>query len=865
MDGRGTVAQHVARAKELGYKAMALTDHGTMAGVAELYRECRKNGIEPLPGIEAYAAYRPKSRTTFHLGLVALTPQGYLNLVAINNQMMKDFYYKPILDLSRLDGLDTEGVALTTGCFFGLALSAHRADPEASLNVIATLAEYFDVYVEAQVHGISDDDHNDIEDQLTVLQWSKDLGLPLVLGQDCHYVYPQERQLHDTMKRLGSWSDDPDSAIFPGSYGYSMIDSATARKQFEPEVWAAGMEGMGRILSKASVVIPPLDKFDPIIINRHDEDEVIKSRVFGSSRMPDAVDDEYATYANRITEELGVIEQFGFTGYMLLVADITAYLREQRIAYNIRGSASGSLVCYLLGISNIDPIEWAHALPGLGFDRFLSRNRAKLPDIDIDVDSSKRDKVIEHLRRTYVVTSICNYGELGIVEYDGIFKGSALQKWKQSQRKGGHSEVPDRYVFEELRLMCYNGAVISTRGKHASGLVVAPDYTAMKWMPMAVVGSAKDPKDRMLTAFDMDSTEAMGYIKVDILGLKALCAVDIALQEIAKTGRVMTLDDIPLDDENVYAVLGDGMTEGVFQLEGLSAKYGMKRMRPKNIWDIIASMALFRPAALDSGATTRYLKRLHASRTANKPADPTKGFHPDIADVIRPTYGELIYQEQVIEILKALQFGPDELSDALKIVKASNNKVANAVRMAAELMKDVEARAKARGWSKTDIDWMATAFDAYANYGFNLAHAMSYGLLAYQTAWLIYHYPGEFWQGMITAHGADDEKVREYTNQLGKRRFTKMAVDVNLSGLEIRVDKQRRMIFPSLTSLHGIGEKVAAEIAAKAPYEDLHDLTVKLAGTRVSGIAQLADGVPPAECKGVVGILHKEGALRSLV
>jgi DNA polymerase-3 subunit alpha len=860
MDGRGTVADHVRRAKELGYPALALTDHGTMAGAVELYRECKRNGIVPLPGIEAYASYGLKTRKTFHLGLVATTEQGYLNLVTINNAMARDFYYKPILDLTRIGDLPTEGVVLTTGCFFGVAMSASRVDPEAPLNVISTLADYFDVYVEAQCHGIEDEDHDDVEDQYKALAWAKQLGLPMVIGQDCHYVYKTDRNHHDTMKRLGSWNDDPDSAIFPGEYGYHLQSEEELRAQFEPEVWREGLKGLSQILAGADMSIPPLDKFDPVIISRPDEEQEIVQLVLGSDRMPPADHPDHQEYRDRVDQELDVISGFGFTGYMLLVKEITDFMRSRSITYNVRGSAAGSLVCYLLGISKLDPIAW-----DLLFDRFLSRNRAKLPDIDLDVDSSRRPEVLEHLRRTYVVTGICQYSTLGIVDYDGRFKGSALQKWKQAQRKTGGSEVADRRVFEELELMTRDDAILATRGAHPSGYIVAPDEKSMRWMPLGVIGSAKD-YDRFVTAFDQDSAEAMGYIKVDVLGLKAMHAVDVCLSEIERsTGKRIELEDIPLDDADVYTIIGDGMTSGVFQLEGWAAKKGCVSLKPKRIEEIIAAMALFRPAAMDSGATELYVKRSRSARSSAKPQDYVKAFHPDIADVIRPTYGVLVYQEQVIEILKALQFGPDELGDALKAIKASNSKVHGAQEIVRRLLEDVHGKAEARGWSVVDEQWLENAFKAYANYGFNMAHATAYGILAYQTAWLSFHYPAEFWKGMITAHGKDDEKVAEYTDQLASRMFTRMPVDVNYSGVTIRVNGKRRWIHPALTTIPGIGENTARAIEAAAPFDDIADFATKLNGSCVSGIKGLLAGEAPEECSGAVRVLATAGALRSLI
>lgn len=858
MDGRGRVDQLVERAQHLGYPALALTDHGTLAGCVELYRECRKRDLLPLPGIEAYAGYGARTRKTFHVGLVAVSEQGWLNLIEINNQMNRDFYYKPLLDLSNLRSLDTTDVILTTGCHFGVAYSANRADPVAPLNVISTLADHFDVYIEAQVHGINTDDHDDIEDQYKALEWADTLGLPMVLAQDSHYGIALERPLHDEMKRLGSWSDDPDSALFPGdlAHGYSMITGEQARVCFEPEVFRRGMAGLNEIVARANVVIPPLDTFSPVILSSPDDED----RIAAVYRSPLIPKDKETEYWARLDDELEVISKFGFTGYMLLCQEIVNHLRQENITYSVRGSAVGSLVSYLLGISFLDPLRW-----DLGFDRFLSRNRAKLPDIDIDVDSTRRDEVVTWLRRSYVVMSIGTYGELGIyTDRYGQFKGSAVEKWKTCQRKLGKSQVPSPSDLELLERMVAGRSVIAGRGTHASGLVVAPDSEAMKWMPIAVIGNNKGA-DRFVTSFSADSVEALGYIKIDLLGVKVLSAVSSTLKQVRGGKPLPTDPDDPFfRDDDVYAVISAGLTDGMFQIEGWTTRNGLRRLKPRTIHDLIAAMALFRPAAIDSGATDRYIKRQQKERRTGEVTDFDRMYHADIAEVIRPTYGEVLYQEQVIAILKSLGFTPDELGVALSAIKASNSKVEAAARRVAELLSQVNGLAAARGWSDSDVAWLKSAFEAYANYGFNKAHATSYGVLAYQTAWLNYHYPGQFWQGMITVHSGDEEKVSEYTKQLAARRFVRMPVDVNNSGLSIRVDVDKRRIYPALTSIKGVGHETAQAIAAAQPFESLEDFAVRMSTTNVTGVKALAEGTPPHECPGAVKLLAGAGAFRAL-
>lgn len=859
MDGMGKTEHHVRRAKELGYPALALTDHGTMAGAAELYQACRAEGIKPMPGIEAYAAYGTKDRRTFHVGMVATTEQGYLNLVQINNRMMRDRYYKPILDLTALSDLSTEGVVMTTGCHFGVLQSAWRADRTAALNVVAVLAEHFEVFVEAQAHGIVGEhgEDQDLENQEAALLVAKTLGLPMVVGNDCHYIEQHHRKYHDTMKRLGSWSDDPDSAVFPGKYGYHMPHEDEAQAWYLPEAWERGLDGLAQI-ARRTVVLPPLERFDPVLVQSPDDDVRIGARVMRFvDGMPDA-------YRRRAEEELEVIGEFGFAGYLRLVAEITDHMREQGILYGIRGSAGGSLVCWALGITDMDPLHW-----DLMFDRFLSRDRAKLPDVDIDVDSERRAEVIQHLRERYVVQSICSYSEMSAEyqefspwrasaeECDGQWKGSAIRKWETAQRKTGGTMVLDQHTGRLLRRMSADGRVIASRGTHAAGLVVAPDTESMKWLPLDVIGSSKDA-DRFVTAFDMDSVEAMGYVKMDLLGLKMLHAISVC-------ERLLGIDTskVPLDDKGVFAMIGEGITEGVFQLEGWTAKRGVQKMKPKHIGEVIDAMALFRPAVRDAGADDLYLRRMRAARRG-RPTNWSKGLHADLREVLRPTYGVLLYQEQLIEALKKLGFEPDELGRALKAIKSSNKKSAKAKKEIRVLKHAIADLAATAGWSETDVHWLESAFTAYAGYGFNKAHATAYGLLAYRTAWLVHHYPGEYLQGLVTAHSGDADKVAQYTEVLKERLFTMMPVSVSESDVDIRIDVESKKIYPALTTIKGIGPAAAAAIARHKPYHYLADL-LKLQGTAVTGLLGLARGLDPHDCSGHVKALAEAGALDDLI
>jgi DNA polymerase-3 subunit alpha len=876
-DALPTVEKVVAKASALGYPALALTDHGGMGGAAQLYTACRKAGIEPLPGIEAYVSLDrfkrdPKSKRaqSMHLGLMALSDKGYRNMVGLTTQMHRQFHFTPIIDMADLAAASTdgrlEGIAVTSGCWFGLLPKMLReGDPVSTRNILAALEGWFDgnLYLEMQHHNIDDEEHADNEHVTLLHQIGQSMGLPMVITQDSHYCEAHERVDHETMKRLVTWSDDPDDAVFPGD-GYHMVDESWMASRYTPAQLADGLAGLEDLRSKAKVVIPELDTFTLKVPDTGgDPDDQLRMEVVrGLIRKEDAgliPASRKKEYVGRCADEEDIVIPAGFSGYLLLFQQICAMMREKGIRYAVRGSASGSLLLWVLDVTSFDSIKW-----DLPFDRFLSSDRMKPPDIDLDVEHRRRDEVIEWMEQHYHVAKIGTWLQMGLEEdRDGDQKGSLLIRYKQNARKMGKD--PDVKVnpseWAKLVSLASHKAYMSY-SVHAAGLLISPDEETAACVPLQYVASSKT----MTTAFGKKDVERMGLVKGDFLGLKTLTALGIMCD---LTG--IELGEVPLTDQKAYAFLRGGQTTGLFQLEGSASTRGIRQLKPTKIADVIAAMALFRPAALDAGATESYIKR-------RKGEEAIPDRHPIIMEETKYTYGVLLYQEQALNVMKRLGLTVVEIEAARDAIKASNENIGGARVVLEGLRKKIAVHAAEAGMNEADAHWLDEALNAYAGYGFNKAHATAYGVTAYVTAWFRVHHPVAFWAGMLDAY--DDSQNKVWWGPYGKRalipqvdayRLAAKADGVKLLGPHVNrsrvswyAESDMSAVRAGLNSIKGIGQVASNELVTHAPYADLTDLGMRCSPRRVTGIKELMKGHSPSACGGVIAALSHAGALHGL-
>jgi DNA polymerase-3 subunit alpha len=862
-DALPSPAEIVEEAARLGYRGLALTDHGNIAGTIELYNACMAKGIKPFPGSEMYfvrdrqvarVARKGAEAKRYHLGMIAYTTQGYRNLIRISTDTHQNFYNKPLMDFSDLARYHelgwSEGVALTTGCFFGLVIQTLVSDGyEAAKQVVAAYASWFDTYVEIQNHCIHREDgptEDEISEQL--LRMAEELGLPVVVTQDSHYVRGGDRSDHETLKRLVSFGSGLDDVVFPGD-GYHLVDDEWMRRHHSSQAYLRGIEGLDRLLSRHELRITEADSYHyrvPAVSS--DPDAELRRRCFRALYTHGLLKDPYL---DRLDEELKVVEASGMANYLLLVASVCDYMRDRRIHYQTRGSAAGSLAVWMLGISNIDPLKW-----GARFDRFLSKDRTKPPDIDLDVESLRRREVMDWINERYSVMQITTWGVLGMSK-DETGKGSLKVKYFSKRRaylKGVGQEVPkDNWddIPEEDKRELYRLAkreAYSGYGVHACGLVLVNSAAELENMvPLQWVASSKT----MVTQYDGPTIESIGLIKLDLLGSKTMSVLRIACDNIGIAPA--DLDKIPFNSPAVYRMIGKGDTDGFYQMEGWTTAGGCREVKPRRIGEIIDIMALYRPGVMMSGATASYVDRKFGREEL-----PQR--HPLIDSVTHNTRGILLYQDQIITILRDLGMDPDDLTRFLKAVKASNKNTAKAKTEIDYYMPIVERMCRERGMNDSDWHWLQNAFKAFAEYSFNVAHATVYGITAYRCAYLAIHYGVEFHAALL-AVAAGTDKEEHYVRVTRKRGVKVRSPDLNGSGSVYRMDG--KVIRKGFLSIDGIGPAMAPSLVAGQPYADWDDFVTKAITLKISGVKPFKKGKTcPEELVGAVRSLFEAGAFR---
>lgn len=851
----------VAAAASLDYPALGLTDHGTVSGVVQLYKAARKKGIEPLPGIELYvtADREQKKQGNMHLTMAALSETGYRNLVGVNNMATRNFYYKPRIDMADFAGLaedgKTNGLVVGTGCYFGIVQQAliHQGY-HAARQIVATLAGWFpNVYVELHNHGVPRETEEELtEDEIcrNLISIADELGLPYIIAADSHYISPDEQVLHDALKRMVSFSDDVDEAVFPGG-PYSLLSRDDLKQFFEPWMIEQSCDNLAALAERCHVRLPELEEFQlkvPDVSLTGDAQRELEDLVWSCY---EGQRDEQSLRAQRIRDELEVIRISGMAGYVLLVWDVCRFMLENDIWFHTRGSASGSYVMYLIKVTQVDPIDW-----GLRMDRFMSTDRTRPPDVDLDVQHDRRDEVIVWLGDRFSVRQVGSHMQMGLTsneEDEG--KGSLLIKYFSSIRKRGGagggtwSDIPANDKLLLKRLASYQ--LISGPGTHAAGYIVAPDERSVAQLPLSMIPGRK----AMVTAYGKKDVEALGFCKLDLLGLRTKTGVRMACEYLSDNPREF-YESIPTNDKEVFRKLGTGQVEGVFQLEGVTFARGCREMKPRNLKEVVAIQALFRPGMTGSKLDKRFL-----ARRARK--EPMPDLHPDILAITKETYGVALYQEQIMALMRAIGMNADELTDTLDAVKASNA----GTEQAREFLHSIEGRvsqlATDRGWSPEDVGWLVDGLAGYAEYSFNKAHAASYGIESYRTAWLTVHHPMEFWAGMLVAYvGHKNENV--YVAAARKNGVRVLPAHVNYSAAMYSIDRKKNAIRKGLLAIKGVGRVAAAEIAEKAPFSSLTDLGERCIPRKVSGSKGLALKKPPPECGGVVAALYDYGALDGL-
>ncbi len=855
LDGLTKLDEMVNFAKDQGSPAIALTDHGTMYGVIEFYQKAKKAGIKPILGVETYVA--PNSRFDkntredgrgYHLLLLAKNLVGYKNLIKlVSHAHIEGFYYKPRIDWEILKK-HHEGLIASTACLAGeipRLISADKLE-EAKIRI----SEYNNLFGQGNFY-LEIMDHPELEDldkvNRALIKFSRELGVPLVATNDVHYFKKEDAEAQDILLCLQSKKKitDTDRMKMLGHGDYSLRPNAEMIAAFKdtPEAILNTL----KIAEMCNVEIElgniQLPHFE--VPSGYDGASYLKEWCEQgiSKRFPEASDEEMAKIQERLEYELAVITKMGWPSYFLIVADFINWAKDNKIVVGPgRGSAAGSLVCYLTGITNLDPLKY-----DLLFERFLNPDRVSMPDIDMDFADTRRGEVLKYVEKKYGgdhVAQIITFGtmaaraavrDVGRVldepyEYCDKISKSIPMFMKLDEALKTVPELKEMYNSEPAakRILDYAKrleGVARHASTHACGVLITKDPLT-EYVPIQYASSADKS---VISQYSLHPVEDLGLLKMDFLGLKNLTIIESALKIIKNTrGLEIDIDKIPLDDAKTYKIFQTGETTGVFQFESSGMKRCLRELKPTVFEDIIAMVALYRPGPMEW--IPDYIAGKHQTKKVSY-------LHPKLAPILEKTYGVAIYQEQVMQIARDLAGFTMGQADILR--KAMGKKIPSL--LAEQKEKFIEGGVK-NGVYKELGEKVFSFIEPFAGYGFNRSHAACYALIGYQTAYLKAHWPVEFMAALLTSDQGDTDRVAIEIEECRNMGIKIMAPDINESFGTFTVvtagtsanravaagDKNINTIRFGLKAIKNVGEHITEELIrvrkADGPYKDIFDV-----------------------------------------
>jgi len=793
LDGLSKVPDMVKTAKKNGMNAIAITDHGNMYAAIEQYKECHKAGIKPIIGVEAYIAERGRAdkepgvdNRRYHLTLLAKNKQGYKNLmrlVSIAN--LEGYYYKPRMDKEILRQY-SEGIICLSGCMASQLSRAILSDDwEKADDLIKEHQEIFgkeNYFLEVHCHPHIE---NDKKLRDGIISLSKKWNIPIVAGQDSHYLCQEDHEAHFTLLQVNTGSDGKEGTKFEFSEDdFSLIDEKTAFKYFSDCPEAVNNTKMVADLCEEYDLELGTAYFPDFPIEEgKTADDMLRELAYKGFEMRGL--EKTKEYIDRLEYELKIIKQKGYPAYFLVVSDLLRFSKENGIYTNIRGSVAGSLTTYLTGITKVDPLVYK-----LPFERFLNPERPSLPDIDMDYADNRRDEVIAYATRKYGADKVAQIGTFGSMMAKGAVKdvaralgypysvgdrissmiplgtqGSAMTIDNAikivPELKSAYKTEPDtKRIIDLAKKM--EGCVrhISV---HAAGVVMAPrplwEFTPVQY----------DPKGgHIITQYDMYSIEDAGLPKFDFLGIRNLAILAEAVRLVKKIHKIdIDVDKLPLNDKKTFEMLARGETMGLFQLNGSGMTRYLKELQPSSIHDINAMVALYRPGPMEM--IPEYIKR-------KKNPNLITYIDPRLKDILKMSYGIITYQDDVL--FTAIGLAGYSWLEADKLRKAMGKKIPEV--MQAEKEKLLAGFIK-NGLTEKKANELWSLIEPFAAYGFGKAHAASYGLVAYQTAYLKANYPVEYMTAIMTSESGDIEKVAEIINECQKMKIEVLPPNINES------------------------------------------------------------------------------------
>ncbi|HVT88222.1 MAG TPA: DNA polymerase III subunit alpha [Tepidisphaeraceae bacterium] len=849
LDGACKIGDLVKRTKALGMDSLAITDHGCMYGVVEFFNECKKEGIKPILGMEAYMApgdRRERStpggnagEAAFHLLLLAENLEGYKNLIKLSSIAYREgFYYKPRIDKDVLRE-HSKGLIATSACLGGEVCSAFlKRDAKNARQIAETYAKIFGpekFFIEVQYNGIKEQDMVNPE----LAELAKKLGVGLVGTNDVHFLNKDDHYAHDVLCciSMGRLVADEGRLKYPTHlYLKSPEEMAAGLGQFP-----GAIENTKRIadLCKldldftrryAPVYKVPQDKFNSAI--RNPKSAIAPDELYLRQLCEEGLKWRYGTtevskeIRDRLEYEVKVIADKNFCSYFLIVWDFCNYARENGIPVGARGSGVGTMVGYLLGLCNVDPIKY-----GLLFERFMDPSRNEMPDIDIDICQDGRAKIIDYVRKKYGhVAQIITFGTLAakaackdvgrvlgvpLAEVDKLTKlipavpGMTLDKALAQtadlrelyETNPTITKVID--IAKKLEGLCRNAGV------HAAGVIIA-DQPLDEVIPLC-----KDKDDNVLTQFEGPISEKCGLLKMDFLGLRTLTTLFRSIQLVKQTkGIDVDIENIDLTDRKVLDIFCAGQTRGIFQFESGGMQDLLMKMHPDRLEDLIAANALYRPGPME-------LIPLYCNRKHGREKVPE--VHPLMDKILAETYGIMTYQEQVMQIFN--QLGGIELSNAYKLIKAISKKTREVIEKFEPQF--IEGSMK-NGITKAKAEEIFELILKFGGYGFNKSHSTRYAIIAFQTAYMKAYHPLEYMAALLTFEMGSTDKVVEYIEECRRMGLKVLPPDVNVSDKDftpVYTEKEKKkeargkgqeekegVIRFGLCAVRGVGEKAVEGI-----------------------------------------------------
>ncbi len=853
LDGANRIPDMVLRAKELGMESLAISDHGVMFGVMEFYMECKAAGIKPLLGVEAYVAPKGmlkktgrEENETYHLLLLAKDLEGYRNLCKLTSiAALEGYYYKPRIDHDLLRKY-SKGVMGTSACLGSeICQELLKGQYDRAQHIAGMYSEIFgegNFFIELQDHRLPE--QAAIKDGL--LRIAKELKLPLVATNDAHYLCQGDSHSHDVLLciQTGALVADEKRMKFQTEEFYLKSPDDMHRlfgdtpEALENTLGIADMCNVELGKQRAAMPEPTLPKGETstTYLRKLATDQLLK-------RIPNA--DEQAL--ERLNFELGVIEQTHFEDYFLLVREFAEATRERGIFFGVRGSAAGSLVSYCIGITDVDPLEY-----DLTFERFLNPERVSMPDIDMDFEDARRDEIIKWVTEKYGadhVAQIVTFGTLGAKA--AIKDCGRVQGYSPQETDRLCKTIPtlpgwsiDRAYKEvaEFRQMVdaeprYKSLIETAKsvegmarhsGVHAAGVVISKD-PLMDYVPL-YRGNEGQP----VTAFEMGILEKIGLLKMDFLGLSNLTVLARAVENIKKNhGADIDVKTLPDGDAKTYEMLARGETTGVFQLEGGGMTRYVQQLKPASVRELSAMVALYRPGPME-----------HIPRFIDTKFGRLQPIYLDerMRPLLEETYGVIVYQDQVLKLVQALAGFSLGKADVLR--RAMGKKDAKAM---AEMKAEFVAGAEANAVSKSSCEKIWDLLLPFAGYAFNKAHAVCYGLLAYQTAWLKANYPVEFMAALLAAYRSKEDRVVACIEDCRRQKIPILPPDVNSSQADFAIEDYhsgkgvKGAIRFGLVAIKGMGEGIVDAIIKEreenGPYIHLYEFCER---TKQFGINRLA-------------------------